>query len=248
MGLFSGSEKKKREKGVVIKKKKDLEIHFELMREQQPRLAVSVEDFTAKFTSQLLDVINLRRKSYIVMDYVMPMDANRLLTGRRIALDYSARNGEFSFDSEVVDETTFEGNPAWRIKFPKLITSSFRNFFRVRPAPKEPIEVVFFHCPRYIDGIHGKVLDICEEGVRFKFNMKDPDTAGKSKSVTEGMEIPSVVLNLPTGDSIKTTALVKRRGKEEAALQLTGVTDTQRDQIRFYVYKRELEMSGKAEE
>jgi len=248
MNLFGTSTKKKREKGVLIKKKKDIEIHFELMREQQPRLAVSIEGFTAKFTSQLLDMVKIKGKNYLIIDYLMPKDINEKVAGRRISLDYSARNGEFSFDSEVIEPTTYEGNEAWLIKFPKVITSSFRNFFRVRPASNEPVEVVFFHCPRYIDGIQGKAIDICEEGVKMKFNMKDPNTAAKIKSLEEGLEIPSVVVSLPTGDSIKTPAVVKRRGKEEAALQFPEITDAERDIIRFYVYKRELEMYGRTEE
>lgn len=229
------------------------EIKTVLVKTQEQRLPIIIRK-NAKgnsFNSSLIKIDSSSNSPTLLIDSLIPEEGNELMANSKfISVDFALTETDnehssipYTFNALYLQRETYQGHPALRLSFPKIIQrNQRRNYNRVEPSASEPIEITL-----NLGNIKAKenVVNISGGGVGFYSNLDESVLRlGKkidsiSFSLPDGTEITSQLIIRWVTKNIPKEILNKKHYHSYCGAEFIDLDKDLREKIVQYVIKRE---------
>ncbi len=143
-------------------------------------------------------------KQYLVIDEFCPRNMNKDIRIKdRINISGSNAGVTINFSSQILDMAEQDGNPYYKIQFPKVIEyCQRRQSHRVPVGISDPVKVIFVTENNLM--INGELRDVSLGGFSVRLNHSVSD------DIQAGDELPKCILQMPKGSRIVCSVEVRR--------------------------------------
>ena len=224
--------------------------HLEELKKYSIDIKVKTEGSDRTGFTKLKEISRTGKEEFIVTEEVTPKDMLEKIVQNQIStFEYSDSQGKFQFKTRFLGQAP----GSMRFSIPDTIERiRGRAYYRVRPNPKEPIEVVIDIPGKGL--FKGQLMDISEGGLAAYFSLPSSETIKPPIEAQLLMSLPKKPLEKPENwYKVRTASLIKFVGlwegsKYKVGIEYRGLPEQDKKAIVNYILMRQREEIRKVKE